>query len=334
MWELALGGAVALGFAGFPDVRVPDRLRGPLALLGLVGVLVAVLRFDGATPFPGTWALLPTLATALVIAAEPSPRSWAGRLLGTRPAQVLGDVSYSTYLWHWPLIVLVPFAIGRRLAWYDLVAVAAASVALAVATKRWVEDPVRRSPPLIRSPRATTAVLVVCTATGVLAGLALLGWAGVQEARASEDAELAAELAAEHPECFGAAPVLTSRGLQRTRRPAPDPAADRRGRQVPPLRRPLLERAAVRVPGELHLRPGRRRHPRRPGRQLARRELVPAAGRGRRRARLAGHHRSSRRSATRSTPRCPSTTPRPPRGAGTGTRGSATRSPRAATTSS
>jgi hypothetical protein len=206
MWELALGGAVALAAAVFPAVRVPNRFGGPLAVLGLGGVLLAVVTFDGATPFPGTWALLPTLGTALVIVAQPSSRSWPGRLLGTRPAQVLGDVSYSTYLWHWPLIVLVPFAIGRRLTWYELGAVAATSVALAAATKRWVEDPVRRSPRLIRSPRATTGLLVICTTSGVLAGLALLGWAAVQESRASERAE---EAATRFPDCFGAAAVLS-----------------------------------------------------------------------------------------------------------------------------
>jgi peptidoglycan/LPS O-acetylase OafA/YrhL len=206
MWELALGGVVALVGARFPHVALPRRTAGPLALLGLAAVLAAVLGFDASTPFPGAAALLPTVGTAAVIVAQPAGRSWAGRLLGLRPAQVLGDVSYSTYLWHWPLIVLVPFAVGRTLRWWELAGVALASVALAWATKRWVEDPVRRAPRIVRSARATAAVLVVCTAAGVLAGLALRADANQQEAQATARSNQAA---ADHPACFGAAAQLS-----------------------------------------------------------------------------------------------------------------------------
>ena len=206
MWELALGGVVALVGARFPHAAVPRRTAGPLAVLGLAAVLAAVLAFDASTAFPGAAALLPTVGTAAVIVARPGDRSWAGRLLGLRPAQVLGDVSYSTYLWHWPLIVLVPYALGRTLRWWELVGVALASVALAWATKRWVEDPVRRSPRIVRSARATAAVLVVCTAAGVLAGLALRTDANQQEAEATARSSQAA---ADHPACFGAAAQLS-----------------------------------------------------------------------------------------------------------------------------
>lgn len=206
MWELALGGAVALLGARFPGARVPDRVAGPLALAGLAAVGGAVVGFSAATPFPGAAALLPTVGTAAVIVAHPGALSWAGRVLGLRPAQVLGDVSYSTYLWHWPLIVLVPFAVGRRLTWWELGGVALASIGLAWLTKRWVEDPVRRSPRLVRSARATAGVLVVCTAAGVLAGVALQTYAAHQERVAT--ARAAAEAAA-HPDCFGAAAVLS-----------------------------------------------------------------------------------------------------------------------------
>ncbi len=206
MWELALGGIVALVGARFPHVAVPRRTAGPLALVGLAAVLAAVLGFDASTPFPGAAALLPTVGTAAVIVAQPAGRSWAGRLLGLRPAQVLGDVSYSTYLWHWPLIVLVPFAVGRTLRWWELAGVALASVALAWATKRWVEDPVRRSPRIVRSARATAAVLVVCTAVGVLAGFALRADANQQEAQATARSNQAA---VDHPACFGAAAQLS-----------------------------------------------------------------------------------------------------------------------------
>ena len=81
-WELALGGALALAGAALPRAAVPSRWSGPLSLAGLAAILLAVLTFDGGTPFPGTAALLPTLGTVAVIAAESAPGSWAGRLLG------------------------------------------------------------------------------------------------------------------------------------------------------------------------------------------------------------------------------------------------------------
>ncbi|MDO8106407.1 acyltransferase family protein [Isoptericola sp. b441] len=206
MWELALGGGVALLGTRAPLLRVPHRARGSLALVGLAAIAAAVLTFSGSTPFPGAAALLPTLGTAAVIVANAGGGSVAGRLLGLRGAQFLGDVSYSTYLWHWPLVVLVPFAVHRELTWWELGGIALAAVGLAWLTKVWVEDPVRRSPRLIRSARATALVLVLCTGLGVTAGLALQAYARHQESAAAT--RTARELAA-HPDCFGAAAELS-----------------------------------------------------------------------------------------------------------------------------
>ncbi len=203
LWELALGGAVALVE---PVLAVRARARTPLAAVGLLAVLAAVVGFDQTTAFPGAWALLPTLGTGLVLLAAASERGVVGRLLGWRPAQVLGDVSYSTYLWHWPLIVLVPFALHRDLVWFDRVGIVVASIGLAMLTKRFVEDPVRRSPRLIRSAAATAGVLLLCTATGVGAGLALQGMASARE---RGEAAAVARAAAAHPDCFGAAAELS-----------------------------------------------------------------------------------------------------------------------------
>ncbi len=203
LWELAIGGVVALVE---PALRVRGAARTPLAAVGLLAVLVAVVRFDETTPFPGAWALLPTVGTAVVLLVAAPASGVVGRLLGWRPAQVLGDVSYSTYLWHWPLIVLVPFAFHAELTGVGRVGIAAASIGLAMLTKRFVEDPVRRSPLLIRSAGATAGVLLVCTAAGVAAGLALQGVAGARE---RGEAAAVASAAAEHAECFAAAAELS-----------------------------------------------------------------------------------------------------------------------------
>ena len=204
-WELALGGALAL-VASTRQRPVPVRWAGAVALAGLAAVLGAVLTFDGATPFPGVAALLPTLGTVAVIAAAAPETSWTTRLLGARPAQVLGDVSYSTYLWHWPLIVLVPFAVHRSLRWWELAGVAVGSVALAWLTTRFVEDPIRRSRRLVGSAALTAALLVVCTASGAVAGVAL---STAARDRAEREAARASAEAAGHPDCLGAASLLS-----------------------------------------------------------------------------------------------------------------------------
>jgi peptidoglycan/LPS O-acetylase OafA/YrhL len=200
VWELALGGATALALS--TGRRVTTRWAAPLAGAGLVAVVVAIVTFDALTPFPGAAALLPTLGTAAVIAAAAPPTAWTTRLLGARLAQLLGNVSYSTYLWHWPLIVLAPFALRRDLAGWDLLLVAAVSVALAWMTTRWFEDPIRRSRRLAGSPWLTVGILVACTAGGASAATVLMHAGG----RADQAASTAA---AAHPDCLGASASLS-----------------------------------------------------------------------------------------------------------------------------
>ncbi len=183
VWELGVGGLVALAAVRLRDRHLTDVARAGMAWAGLAAVAWSAARFDHATPFPGAAALVPVLGTAAVVLAHPPEDSRVGRALAWRPAQVLGDLSYSTYLWHWPVIVLAPFVLGGEpgtAAWAVVVAV---SIALAWVTKTWVEDPVRRSARMAR-PRWTVAVLVVCSATAATAAAALGAWAADREAAA------------------------------------------------------------------------------------------------------------------------------------------------------
>ncbi|MCY9782518.1 acyltransferase [Nocardiopsis sp. EMB25] len=141
-WELAAGGLLAVGLArGGP----PSWLKLPLGWLGLAAIAASAVFYDAGTAFPGWAAALPVLGAVAVIAAEDSPgRPAASALLSTAPARFVGDVSYSLYLWHWPLIILTLAVTGReRLGVLDVVLVAALSLLLAWGTKAWVEDPVR-----------------------------------------------------------------------------------------------------------------------------------------------------------------------------------------------
>ncbi|WP_316042349.1 acyltransferase family protein [Nocardiopsis sp. CNR-923] len=155
-WELAAGGLLALALA---RGSLPVRPRLALGWLGLAAIAAAVVLYDEDTVFPGWAAALPVLGAVAVIAAEDSPglRS-ASAVLGTAPARFVGDISYSLYLWHWPLIVLTLAVTGReRLGVLEAVLVAASSLLLAWGTKLWVEDPVRGRG-LVPNGRAALAV--------------------------------------------------------------------------------------------------------------------------------------------------------------------------------
>lgn len=203
MWELGLGGLVALVAPRVRRLAVPARVREGAAWVGLAAVAWSFAALSGTTSFPGLGAVAPVVGTALVVLAEVPDGGVLGRALARRPVQVLGDVSYSTYLWHWPLIVFAPYVLGGRPGVAVSVGIAVASVALAWVTKRWVEDPVRRSPRLAR-PRWTVGVLLTCTVTAAGAAAWLSALASARESATDEDAVLAAA-AREHPECFGAA---------------------------------------------------------------------------------------------------------------------------------
>jgi peptidoglycan/LPS O-acetylase OafA/YrhL len=150
MWELALGGLVAL--AAVRGIRlVPRGGRALLAWLGLASVVLAAYWYDAATPFPGVAALLPTLGAAAVIAAAADGVGGSpDRVWSTRGVQLTGDISYSIYLWHWPLIVIAPFVLDRTVLWPVKIVLACMAFLLAWGTKVMVEDPVRRSRSLAR----------------------------------------------------------------------------------------------------------------------------------------------------------------------------------------
>ena len=103
-WELLLGAVLALGLV--PQFS-HQGLRQVSALVGLALILVAVILFDDATPFPGFAALAPVLGSALLIHAGTGGTTQAGRLLALKPVVFVGLISYSLYLWHWPVLAFL-----------------------------------------------------------------------------------------------------------------------------------------------------------------------------------------------------------------------------------
>lgn len=142
IWQLGLGGILAI--AVLPEF---SRLaREAMRMIGLAAIVLAAFAFSGETAFPGYAALLPTLGCALVIAAgASSDAGGVSKLLGAWPAQYLGDISYSVYLWHWPIVVFTGLYARDGIDLLLGLTLIAATIAIAHLSKRFVEDPVRYS---------------------------------------------------------------------------------------------------------------------------------------------------------------------------------------------
>ena len=164
-WEFAAGG---LAFMVTRRIaRWPERVKDLMMLVGFAGMVGAVVFFDDRTRFPGVAAMLPVAGTVLMITAG-TGRGWMTRALGTPVMQLMGNVSYSWYLWHWPVLVF-PFAGPATLP--ERMAGVVISFLLAWGTYVVVENRARFSPLLTASPIRSIAfglcLTLVATGTGV-----------------------------------------------------------------------------------------------------------------------------------------------------------------------
>lgn len=172
LWELGIGAFVAIGSMVW--TRIPRSVSIPMGWAGLAAVVLSGVMIDSSTAWPGYAALLPTLGSAAVIIAgfTSGPAGPAGIL--SRPAAVwVGGLSYSLYLWHWPLLVSAS-AYWDGLSPLAGTAVALLSVVPAYLSYRFVENPIRFSRRLSASNRLTLSVGANFSAVGVVAGLLLM----------------------------------------------------------------------------------------------------------------------------------------------------------------
>ena len=142
-WELAIGGLLAV--AGKRLTEIPRNLAALCGWIGLGAVIYSGIFSRNSAEFPGTPALLPTLGAALIILSGANFLTFGPiQVLGTKVILFFGRISYSLYLWHWPLLVL-PLAGGvGRLSASFRIALVIASILAATVTHYLVENPLRR----------------------------------------------------------------------------------------------------------------------------------------------------------------------------------------------
>jgi peptidoglycan/LPS O-acetylase OafA/YrhL len=178
-WELALGALVAVGAPAFSRMR--PALSSQMSWLGLGAIAVAAVKFGDSTQYPGSAVALPVVGAALVIAGGcAGPRKGAEFLLKLPPMQFLGRISYSWYLWHWPVLVIAPYALGHSLTKPQALGCVIGSLVVATVSFYCIEQPVRERTFFKGSARGLSTGLAmasvsICTALVVAANVTVPG---------------------------------------------------------------------------------------------------------------------------------------------------------------
>lgn len=170
-WEFVVGGLAALS----ASVAAPRALRWLISALGIAGIVLAGVMLRPTTPYPGVAALVPVLSTGALIWANSADLAGIGKLLAARWLTTVGALSYSLYLWHWPVLTLARDYTGRELDATETLGALGAVALLSYLSWKWVERPYRLGGDPEAARRPLTAFIVV--------GVAILATAAVTVAR-------------------------------------------------------------------------------------------------------------------------------------------------------
>lgn len=160
-WQFGAGALLASVWVFVPT---SNKFKMGSFILGIALIVLSSVFLNGGMAYPGFWALIPTIGAVLALASDIEDGSIA-KLMAWKPIQFIGDVSYSIYLWHWPLIILLPFVIGE-LTTIAKIAIIMLSLALAALSQKFIEQPFinfgRREG--ARNHRAITGMAIACGA--------------------------------------------------------------------------------------------------------------------------------------------------------------------------
>jgi peptidoglycan/LPS O-acetylase OafA/YrhL len=273
-WQLAAGGILAVGAGSLSKVREP--IRGALSrALPVAGwVALAALAFEALTldsrsvPYPGLAALVPTVAAVLLITSGPASCG-PGLLFRLIPVRLLGKISYSLYLWHWPILILGGLWLGGSLEMGaagapvqlltppQAVGLALLAIPVAAASWRFVEEPFRRG--RISLPRPTRMVAAGVAAMAIVAIVGTgLGFGAQNELASLGGGDVAAAVQTDAPTPDTAAATATASAAPVDPGSSPTPFAT-------PAMTPALTLAPIETPNSFavtnSLRPNLARAP-------------------------------------------------------------------------
>lgn len=170
-WEMLLGGIlsmvprnVGLRSAGFTQA---------MSLLGIGCIVLPAAVYSADTLFPGLRALVPCVGAALLIHAGAIGRPWVNQILGSAPVVHVGQLSYSLYLWHWPIIVFLKHIGGSHPTTLAIVAAFALTYGISYLSWRFVETPFRTEGVLCAGATKVFASFVLVVVSLGLCGLIL-----------------------------------------------------------------------------------------------------------------------------------------------------------------
>lgn len=160
LWELMIGSLLAVYAISNTQSASPSRWtalhRESLALVGLLAIGISAFGFSRNMTFPGINALLPTLGTACLIAAGINGNTFTSRILAAKPFVAIGLISYSLYLWHWPILVFTKIYLVRPPHPAETLSAVAVAFLMAWLSWRFIERPFRTHKKVGRAPESTS----------------------------------------------------------------------------------------------------------------------------------------------------------------------------------
>lgn len=164
-WELIVGSVIVY----VDSFKVnSEKVRNIISVIGLGLIFYSVFVYGEKTAFPGYGAICPVLGTSLVIFSAHSGTSFVSKMLGVRLLAFIGLISYSLYLWHWPLFVFSRYYLMRNLEIYEAVMIIVIAFVFAVLSWKYIEQPFRGDAPLI------TQRMVLFRTSAMVMGLTVL----------------------------------------------------------------------------------------------------------------------------------------------------------------
>ncbi len=203
-WELALGALVAVGTGWLKEI--PSPVAALLTWAGLVAIIASAVAFNTQTAYPGSLVAVPVVGAALIIAGGTAmPRWGAEAVLGLPPCGWMGKLSYSLYLWHWPILIIAAEYSGKStLSLGANLLLLVLALAVSIVSYRVVENPIRHW----RLPSRRSVGIGLALALGTVGALSLV--IGVDTATATTGGVIPAADARVVAAQVAAAPQITT----------------------------------------------------------------------------------------------------------------------------